>query len=65
MTKVEQHVLLNIKKVEFIPMVEILKYPHSIRCKFPEFLTPNQFAWKPLFVRFVFEHSDVQDMYFG
>ena len=64
LTEKEQHVLLNLEKVEFIPMIEILQYTQSRRCKFPEFLTPNQFAWKPWFIRFVFESSDVQ-MYFG
>ena len=28
-----------------------------------EFLTPNQFAWKPWFIRFVFESSDVQNVF--
>ena len=63
LTEEEQHVLLNIKKVEFIPMMEILKYTHHIRVNFPEFLKPNQFAWKPWFIRFVFEHSDIQNIF--
>ena len=63
LTEEEQRVLLNLEKVEFIPMIEILKYTHSIRCTFPEFLTPNQFAWKPWFIRFVFEHSDIQNVF--
>ena len=57
------NVLLNLRKVEFIPMIEIMQYTQSIRCKFPEFLTPNQFAWKPWFIRFVFESSDVQNVF--
>ena len=24
---------------------------------------PNQFAWKPSFIRFVFEHSDIQNVF--
>ena len=44
-------------------MVEILQYTQNIRFKFPEFLTPTQFAWKPQFVRFVFESSDVQNVF--
>ena len=44
-------------------MIEILQYTQSIRCKFPEFLTPNMFAWKPCFIRFVFESSDVQNVF--
>ena len=51
LTKEEQHVLLNIKRVEFIPMVEILQYTQNKRLKFPEFLTPNQFAQKPSLVK--------------
>ena len=39
-------------------MVEILQY-----AQFPEFLTPNQFAWKPWFIWFVFESSDVQNVF--
>ena len=63
LTQEEQHILLNLRKVEFIPMIEIMQYTRSIRCKFPEFLTPNQFAWKPCFIRFVFESSDVQNVF--
>ena len=63
LTEEEHHVLLNLEKVEFIPMIEILQYTQSIRCKFPDFLTPNQFAWKPWFIRFVFESSDVQNVF--
>ena len=44
-------------------MVEILQYTQNIRLKLPEFLTPNQFAWKPWFIRFVFESSDVQNVF--
>ena len=63
LTEEEHHVLLNLEKVEFIPMKEILQYTRDIRITFPDFLTPNQFAWKPLFIRFVFEHSDIQNVF--
>ena len=63
LTHSEQNVLSTIKKVIFIPMIEILMYTHTIRTIFPEFLTPNMFAWKPLFIRFVFEHSDIQNVF--
>ena len=54
LTQEEQHILLNLRKVEFIPMIEIMQYTRDIRINFPDFLTPNQFAWKPWFIRFVF-----------
>ena len=63
LTQEEQYVLLNLKKVEFIPMIEIMKYTRDIRINFADFLTPNQFAWKPWFIRFVFEHSDIQNVF--
>ena len=63
LTDKEQNKLLNIKKVIFIPMVEILMYTHTIRTTFPEFLTPNQYAWKPWVIRFVFESSNVQNIF--
>ena len=44
-------------------MIEILQYTRNIRSRFPEFLTPDQFAQKPWFVRFVFESSDVQNVF--
>ena len=44
LTEDEQHVLLNLEKVEFIPMIEILQCTRDIRERFPEFLTPNMFA---------------------
>ena len=28
-----------------------------------DFLMPNQFAWKPWFIRFVFEHTDIQNIF--
>ena len=63
LTEEEQHILLNLKKVEFIPMIEILNYTRNIRSKFAEFLTPNQFAWKLWFIRFVFEYIDIQNVF--
>ena len=56
LTQEEQHVFLNLKKVEFVLMIEISQYTVG-------FLTPNQFAYKPCFLRFVFEHSDVQNVF--
>ena len=53
----EQLVLYNIEHVEFISMNKILEYTTQIRTQFPDFLTPNQFAWKPWFIRFVFEYD--------
>ena len=44
-------------------MTEILQYTRDIRITFPDFLTPKQFAWKPLFIRFVFENSDIQNVF--
>ena len=37
LTKEEQYVLLNLKKVQFIPMIEILQYTRDIRSKFADF----------------------------
>ena len=44
-------------------MIEILMYTHTIRTTFPEFVTPSQFAWKPWFIRFVFESSIIQNIF--
>ena len=41
LTEDEQRVWLNLDKVEFIPMIEILQYARDIRDRFREFLTPN------------------------
>ena len=49
--------LSNLKHVEFISIDKILEYTTQIRTQFPDFLTPNQFAWKPWFIRFVFEYD--------
>ena len=40
-----------------------LQYTHYIRVNFPEFLTPNQFAWKPWCIRYVFEHSEIENVF--
>ena len=37
LTKEEQHVLLNLKKVEFMPMIETLQYTTHTRTSFPVF----------------------------
>ena len=50
LTKEEQHILLNLKKLEFKPMIEILDYTSETRVRFAEILTPNQFAYKPWFI---------------
>ena len=63
LTEEEQHALLNIKKEEFILMVEILQYTQDTISKIPEFLTPYQFACKLWFIRFVFESSDIQNVF--
>ena len=63
LTEDEQRFLLNLEKVEFIPMIEILQYTREIRETFTDFLTPNQFAWKSWFIRFIFEHSDIENVF--
>ena len=30
---------------------------------FPEFLTPNQFAWRPWFIKYVFEANDIDNVF--
>jgi hypothetical protein len=38
-------------------MNEILDYTTQIRINFPDFLIPDQFAWKPWFIKYIFEHD--------
>ena len=54
--------LQRLSKVECITMDEILNYTHDIRTIFPDFLTPNQFAWKPYFIKHVFDFFKVQNV---
>ena len=44
-------------------MIEILQYTRDIRIVSGFFLTQNQFAWKSWFFRFVFEYSDIQNLF--
>ena len=44
-------------------MIEILQYTVYTSIIFPGFLTLNQFAWKPQLIRFIFEHSDVKNVF--
>ena len=60
----EQRVLFQLRKVAFIAIIEILEFTIYYKWCISGFLAPNQFAYKPQLIRFVFEHSDVQ-MYFG
>ena len=58
--KEKQHVLMNIQKVQVISIgaLEIIDYTLPIRVNVHVFLMPDQFAWKPWFIRYVFEHTD-------
>ena len=38
---------------------EILEYLKDIIDTFPGFLIAQQFAWKPHFIRYIFDHSKV------
>ena len=37
LTQEEQHILLNLRKVEFIPRIEIMQYTRDVRINFPDF----------------------------
>ena len=63
LTEGEQCVLMNINKVEFKPPIGLLQYTREIRDRFPDFLTPNQFAWKPWCIRYIFERSEIENAF--
>ena len=55
LTKEEQHVLLNFKKVEFIPMIEMLGYTRDKRITFPHFSGSSVFLERLVFKFNVFQ----------
>ena len=59
----EQCAFIKLKKVKFKSMLDILEYTKDIRINFPNFLVPYQFAYKSWFIRYVFEHSDIENVF--